>query len=38
MANGRLAMLAMAGALFQEGQTGMTLSEQLDAGKLLLFS
>jgi len=37
MANGRLAMLGMAGAMFAEGQTGLTLGEQLDAGKLLLF-
>lgn len=37
LANGRLAMLAMAGAMFQEGQTGLTFAEQLDAGKLLLF-
>mmetsp|Transcript_17865 Transcript_17865/g.56017 ORF Transcript_17865/g.56017 Transcript_17865/m.56017 type:complete len:208 (+) Transcript_17865:89-712(+) len=36
MANGRLAMLGIAGAMFAEGQTGMTLAEQLDAGKLLL--
>ncbi|KAJ8598210.1 hypothetical protein CTAYLR_005507 [Chrysophaeum taylorii] len=36
LANGRLAMLAIAGAMFQEGQTGMTFAEQLDAGKLLL--
>jgi len=37
MANGRLAMLGIAGAMFAEGQTGMTLAEQLDSGKLLLF-
>ena len=28
MANGRLAMLGIAGALFAEGQTGETLQEQ----------
>lgn len=30
-------MLGIAGAMFAEGQTGMTLSEQLDSGSLLLF-
>jgi len=30
MANGRLAMLGMAGFMFAEGQTGMTFAEQLD--------
>jgi len=30
-------MLGIAGALFAEGQTGMTLQEQLDTGSLLLF-
>ena len=29
MANGRLAMLGVAGAMLAEGQTGQTLSEQL---------
>ena len=31
MANGRLAMLGVAGAMFAEGQTGQTFAEQLDA-------
>ena len=30
MANGRLAMLGIAGAMFGEGQTGQTLAEQFD--------
>ena len=30
MANGRLAMLGIAGAMFAEGQTGQTLAEQFD--------
>jgi len=30
MANGRLAMLGIAGAMFAEGQTGQTLKEQLE--------
>jgi len=29
-------MLGIAGAMFAEGQTGMTLAEQLDTGSLLL--
>ena len=37
MANGRLAMLGMAGAMFAEGQTGMTLGEQMATGSLSLF-
>ena len=34
MANGRLAMLGVAGAMFAEGQTGQTLAEQMATGHM----
>jgi len=37
MANGRLAMLGIAGAMYAEGQTGLTLKEQLATGNLIAF-
>ena len=37
MANGRLAMLGIAGAMFAEGQTGETLAQQFDNLSFLPF-
>lgn len=37
MANGRLAMLGIIGNMYAEGQTGMTLKEQLAAHNMIAF-